>query len=253
MRPRERQLRITDLVRARGKVTVEELGREFETSVETIRRDLTFLSANGKIRKIHGGAVPLRDFGEGAFAERMQQNSDAKRSIAQCAQTLAAPGNCLFIDTGSTTLALAEALTMIDNLTVVTNSTAIARVISRGNSSTELYLLGGHYNEDNRQTCGPIALEQLGRFHADLAFLTAGAVSADVGVMDYSSDEAEIASAMIARSDRVALLVDESKFNRAAPFVVASFERIDILVCDRRPTGSLALGLERDGVEVICG
>jgi len=251
MRPRDRQLRIIDLLRTQGKVTVDELTQKFSSSAETIRRDLTFLSANGKLKKIHGGAVPLQDFGEGAFAQRMLQNADAKRLIADKARQLVAPGDCLFIDTGSTTLVMAEALGEIDELSVITNSTAIARAIGSANQSTRIYLLGGAYNEDNRQTCGAMALNQLNGFHGNLAILTVGAVSANAGLMDYNSDEAAIASAMIARSDRVIVLVDASKFDRVAPFVVASFEQIDVLVSDAMPQGVLAERLNQAAVEVL--
>jgi DeoR family glycerol-3-phosphate regulon repressor len=251
MRPRDRQLGIIDLVRTQGKVTVDELVKKFSSSAETIRRDLTLLSASGKIKKIHGGALPPRDFGEGAFAQRMQQNASAKRLIADKARQLVSPGACLFIDTGSTTLVVAEALGEIDGLTVVTNSTAIARVVSSVNVSAQIYLLGGAYNEDNRQTCGAMALNQLNGFHANLAMVTVGAVSAGSGLMDYSFDEAAIASAMIARSDRVVALADASKFDRVAPFVVASFDQIDTLVSDREPPAALAEHLQQAAVEVI--
>lgn len=251
MRPHDRQLHIIDLVRTRGKVTVDQLAQEFSISAETVRRDLTFLAANGKIRKIHGGAIPLRDFGEGAFAQRMQMNAEAKRRIAHKARQLAHPGDTVFIDTGSTTLVMAEELATTDDLTIVTNSTAIARVISAANRTTRIYLLGGAYNEDNRQTCGAMALEQLSGFHANLSLLAVAAVSADAGAMDYSYDEASIARAMVAHSQRIAILADASKFDRVAPFVVASFAQIDMLVCDEAPRGGLAERLEQAGVEVI--
>lgn len=251
MRPRDRQLQIIDLVRARGKVTVEQLALEFTISAETIRRDLTFLATTGKIRKVHGGAIPLRDFGEGAFAQRMHSNAEAKRQIAHKARQLAKPGDTIFIDTGSTTLVMAEALATVDDLTVITNSTAIAQVISAANQTTRIYLLGGSYNEDNRQTCGAMALEQLAGFHANLSILAVAAVAAGTGAMDFSHDEASIARAMIAHSERVAILADASKFDEVAPFVVASFAQIDTLVCDEAPRGVLAERLEQAGVEVI--
>jgi DeoR family glycerol-3-phosphate regulon repressor len=251
MRPRERQLQIIDLVRHHGKLGVAQLAARFAVSAETIRRDLTYLAADGKIRKVHGSAIPLRDFGEGAFAQRMQLNAEAKRKIASKASQLIAPGDTVFIDTGSTTLAMAELLATIDGLTLVTNSTEIARTVSTANSSAQIFLLGGAYNADNRQTCGAIALHQLDGFHASIALLAVATVSAQAGAMDYSFDEASIASAMIARADRVVILADASKFDRVAPFVVASFEQIDTLVCDETPVNLLAQRLEQAGVTVI--
>lgn len=251
MRPRDRQQQIIDLVQLKGQLGVDQLADRFAVSVETIRRDLTLLAADGKIRKVHGGAIPLREFGEGAFAQRMQSNAAAKRLIARKARQLVSPGDTVFIDTGSTTLAMAETLATVDDLTIITNSTAIARTASSANSSARVFLLGGAYNEDNRQTCGAIAIAQLGGFHANLALLTVAAIASEAGVMDYSFDEASIGSAMIAHSDRVAILADASKFDRVAPFVVASFAQIDTLVCDTAPAGQLAQRLDQAGVTVI--
>jgi len=252
MRPRDRQTRITDMVRLHGKVSVDELAASFHASAETIRRDLTFLAANGKIQKVHGGAIPLRTFGEGPFAQRMQLNSQAKRLIAQQVRQLVSPGDSLFIDTGSTTLEVADELSAIDDLTVVTNSSEIAKVLTSANKTVHMYLLGGNYNGDNRQTCGSMAINQLKCFHCNHALLTAGAIAAETGVMDFNHDEAQIARAMIEHSDKVMLLVDSSKFDRVAPFVVTPLARIDSLVSDQAPDGALARALSDAQVEVIC-
>ncbi len=252
MRPRDRQLRITDTVRARGKVTIDELVLEFATSAETIRRDLTFLAAEGKIQKFHGGATLARNFGEGSFEQRMRLNGQAKRLIAQRARELVSPGDTLFVDTGSTTLFIADELATIDDLIIITNSAEIAKVVTSANETVKMYLLGGNYNGDNRQTCGTMALNQLDNFHGNLALLGVGAISADAGIMDYSHDEAQIARAMIARSDKVILLADSSKFERVAPFSVSTFDKIDTLVCDRAPVGALAHALNDAAINVIC-
>ena len=180
MHPRDRQSRITDMVRSQGKVSVDQLVETFHTSAETIRRDLTFLAANGKIQKIHGGAIALRNFGEGPFAQRMLLNSQAKRLIAQQVRRLVSPGDSLLIDTGSTTLAIAEELTTIDDLTVITNSAEIARIITSANKTVQMFLLGGNYIGDNRQTCGTMAIKQLEGFHCNIALLTAGLKALDI-------------------------------------------------------------------------
>ena len=110
MRPLDRQSRIIDTVRARGKASVDELAEMFGTSVETIRRDLSSLARKGRLEKIHGGAIPPRSLGEGPFEQRMQRNGLAKRHIAQKLRELISPGDTLLIDTGSTTLIVAEEL-----------------------------------------------------------------------------------------------------------------------------------------------
>jgi DeoR family glycerol-3-phosphate regulon repressor len=252
MRPLERQSRIIDTVRAQGKAAVDELAEMFGTSVETIRRDLTSLARKGQLEKVHGGAIPPRTLGEGPFEQRMQQNGLAKRRIAQRLRELISPGDTLLIDTGSTTLIAAEELVGIDDLTVVTNSTAIAKVIAAGNRTASIFLLGGNYFEDNRQTCGIMALEQLNQFHGNFAILTVAAVDGNAGLMDYSFEEAQMARAMLRRVDRRIALADSSKFGQVAPFVVAELEQVDALVCEQAPSGNFARCLQDAGVEVVC-
>ena len=251
MRPQERQLQITELVRSRGRISVDELVGVFQTSAETIRRDLSHLAANAKIQKVHGGAVANRNIGEGRFAQRMHLNEQAKREIAQKARKIISPGDTLFIDTGSTTLIFAEELAEIDGLTIVTNSAEIAKVLSAANDSVQVYLLGGAYNGDNRQTSGVFAVEQLAYFHGDLAFLTIAAAG-EAGAMDFSQDEAQIATAMIRRADRVVIMADASKFGGTAPFVVSPWDDIDMLVCERAPDSGLSNLLRQSNVEVSC-
>jgi len=251
MRPLDRQSRIIDTVRARGRAAVDELAEMFGTSVETIRRDLTLLANQGRLQKIHGGAIPARSLGEGPFEQRMQQHGLAKRHIAQKLRELISPGDTLLIDTGSTTLIVAEELVGIDDLTIVTNSTAIAKVIAAGNGTASIFLLGGNYIGDNRQTCGIMAQEQLNQFHGNLAILTVAAIDGNAGLMDYSFEEAQMARAMLRHADRKIALADSSKFAQVAPFVVAGLEQIDILVCEQAPGGNLAKKLHDSRVTVV--
>jgi DeoR/GlpR family transcriptional regulator of sugar metabolism len=252
MRPLDRQTRIIETVRAQGKAAVDELAEKFGASVETIRRDLTALARKGQLQKVHGGAILPRILGEGPFEQRMQQNGLAKRQIAQKLLEMISPGDTLLIDTGSTTLIVAEELAGIDDLTIVTNSTAIAKVIAAGNKTAKIFLLGGNYIEDNRQTCGIMALEQLNQFHGNLAILTVAAVDGNAGLMDYSYEEAQMARAMLRRADRKIALADSSKFGQVAPFVVAEFEQVDALVCEQAASGNLAERLQDAGVQIVC-
>ena len=251
MRPLERQSQIIDLVRSRGSVSVEELCAIFSTSAETIRRDLARLSRAGEVQKVHGGAILPRVYGEGSFEYRLRTNEPAKLRIAQKARELVTEGDSLFIDTGTTTLVFAEALPSLHALTVVTNSSEIANVIKTRNAAADVFLLGGNYCANNRQTAGPTVISQLGEYRCKLAILTVGALCAPAGAMDYSYDEAMVAKAMHAGAEQTVLLVDSSKFDQNAPFVVTPFENVTAIVCDEAPTGLLADALKVAGVRVI--
>ncbi len=251
MRPSDRQSKITDIIRHEGRVTVEGLVTRFGSSPETVRRDLSVLARAGKLQKIHGGAVLPGGRGEGSFNERMSQNVAQKRAIAKKACSLVSPGDILFIDTGSTTLMFAEELDSCKDLTVITNSTEIAKVIG-SQPSKRVFLVGGEFDSDNCETRGPIAISQLKKYRANHAVLAIGGISANAGIMDFHIDEAYVAIAMIEQTENVIVLADSSKLGRIAPFEVVAFEHIDDFVCDVHPTGQLKEALDRGKVTSHC-
>ena len=256
MRPHERQLKIIDLVRREGRVSVERLVTEFGSSAETIRRDLSRLSLKGEIKKTHGGATLPAIHGEGPFRQRMGENVAAKRHIAQLAHQLVAPGDSLFIDTGTTTLIFAEELSNINNLTVVTNSLDIAKVLGKPDTQSpetrsKVYLLGGEYQAENNQNLGPMATAQLAHFQLNWAFIAVGGINSRFGVVDFDRDEVAITQQMIDRANRSVLLADSSKFGQAAPLVIAELARFGHLFCEQAPDSDLRQALTDSKVKVI--
>ena len=259
MKIKHRQQKIVEITRKQKRVTVEELAALLNISRETIRRDLTDLAKYGKIQKIHGGATLPRVFGEGSFQQRMSDNAEAKTRIAQAAVSLFEEGETLFIDTGSTTLYLAEKLSEVSGLTIITNSAEIAKVASSDpanvkmvdNTNNRVFLLGGEFSLDNRQTIGTMVTSQIRLFRAHHAVLTIGALDGRTGAMDFNIDEAQVARAMIEQSQSVTILMDSSKFDQLASFEVCSLARIDRIVCDRAPPPSLAEAMKNAGINVI--
>lgn len=249
--PAERRSRIADLVRERGRVTVEDLAVEIVISRETIRRDLNALSAKGLVRKFHGGAARITGDAEGSFRQRMGQSVPAKLAIARRAAALFAPGESLFIDTGSTTLYFAEALAQAEGLTVITNSSAIARTLSPPGSPHRVVLIGGDYQHDNQETVGVLAVSQIHGFRTRHAVLTIGAIAESGAVMDFSIEEAEVARAMVAQSEEVTILADVSKLARTALCEVCRLEQVHRLVCDGPPPTGVARAIEAAGVELL--
>ena len=245
--PGIRQARILEVVSQKGEASVDQLAAKFETSNETIRRDLTALADAGQLRKVHGGARALAPRGEGGFAARMRRNTLAKHLIAEKTAKLIKPGQTLFLDTGSNTLICAEALAKIKNLTVITNATRIAACLAAGSGGATIYLLGGLYRGDNAQTVGAA---EVGSYQADIAILTAGAVN-QAGMMDFSKQEAMLARAMAAASGRVITLADHSKLGKRAPFMACDLARINTLVSDRAPDAALTKSLRAAGVEIL--
>ncbi len=251
MNPSARRTKIANLIRQRDHVTVNELAEILNTSRETIRRDLTELAQAGKVQKFHGGASVPIIAGEGPFRDRMGKNAAAKMQIAAAAAKIVSPGETIFIDTGSTTLYLAEQLAEIPNLTVVTNSTKIARIVSAEPVPARTFLLGGEFHGDNRQTIGSMAIAQVQSFRAHHAILTIGALDARTGLMDYSIEEAQLARAMVEQAEALTILVDSSKFEQIASFEVCGLAKVTNLVCDTPPSDKISTALIEANVNII--
>jgi len=251
MKIKNRQNKLVEIVRRREKVSVDELAHLLSASRETIRRDLTQLSELGKILKVHGGAKLPRVMGEGSFKQRLSENVDAKMKIAVTAAALVEPGETLFIDTGSTTLFFVEELSKIPGLTVITNSTEIARTITTGNNSGKAFLLGGEFRAGDSQTVGTMVATHIRSFRAHHAFLAIGALDARSGAMDYNIEEAQVARAMIEQSEKITVLADSSKFNALGSFEVCPLSTINRLVTDSPPPSEIGEAFEAGGGQLF--
>lgn len=255
MRIRDRRERILDILRQTQRVSVDVLSEQLDASRETIRRDLTDLAIRGLVRKFHGGAtlpeVPhVEEATEGSFQFRIGEHVEQKRAIARAAVKLFAPGDTLFVDTGSTTVVFAEELGKIAGLTVITNSVLVAQAIARGAGGSRVFLLGGEFNDEVSETLGSLVIEQIQNFHAKHVILTIGAITAG-GILDFSMAETEVARAMIEQASEVTVLADSSKVSKAGLFQVCPLRSIDRLVIDLAPTGAIGEALADAGVEVI--
>lgn len=251
MKIHTRQSNLVEIVRKKGKASVEELAQLLGASRETIRRDLTQLAGTGDIQKVHGGATMPRVFGEGPFQQRLNENVDGKITVAQTAAKLFKSGETLFIDTGSTTLFFAEEVAKVAGLTVITNSTEIARTIAKANNGSRVFLLGGEYSVDNSQTVGTMVAAQIRSFRAHHTVLTVGALDTRTGAMDFNIEEAQVARTMIEQSEKLTVLSDCSKINTLASFEVCPLSKIDRLVCDARPADDICEALQAAGGHVI--
>lgn len=234
MKPHERHPKIEAIIRREGEVAVDMLAARFGVSAETIRRDLGLLAGQGRVQKVHGGARRPWLVAEPSHQEREVASAAEKARIGRRLAEAVTPGETIFIDTGSTTLAAAQPLAAVPGLTIVTNSCRLAERLAQAGSDAVIHLLGGRYGADNGQTIGSAVIEQIARFRADRAVLTVAALDPGQGAMDASLDEAQIARAMIRNARQVTVLADATKFGRHAAHVVCGLDEIGLLVTDGR-------------------
>lgn len=249
LKPAVRQAAIFEKIEKHGRATVDELAERFGSSTETVRRDLNTLAEAGRIRKVHGGAVRASITPEGGFADRVAENAQAKQQIAEKLTKILQPGQSIMMDTGSTTLACAQALAGVRDLTVVTNSIRIAEAITAHNNGSRAMLLGGTFHSDNSQTVGAQTCAEIGQVRTDHVVLTVTGID-ESGVFDFSEDEAQVARAMAKSTGYLTVVADSSKLDRSSTFRVCDLERVDRLILEDRPNPDMMTAFVSAGIAV---
>ena len=246
-KPNPRHFDILRLVRDRGTLTVAELASELMVSEETIRRDVRPLTLSGEVVKMHGAIALPHDVGEAPFERRMRENAEAKRAIARHASRLIADGDSLMLDTGTTTSLFARELLRKRNLTVVTNSSDIARTLATVNGN-RVYMAGGELNGDNGAAFGASAVQFVSTFRVRHAFISIGAIDAVAGPADNYLAEAEFARMVLTCGENRFILTDSTKFGKRALIKVCDFSDVDVIVSERPPPSDLAGKLAAENV-----
>ncbi len=250
--PEERRRRIARLVRESGSVTVSFLESEFGVSAMTARRDLVALEDEGRVRRIHGGAV-LPEFAghEDSFWFRLEKEVAAKERLAEAAVRLLEPGDSVFVDCSTTTYYLARRI-LGDGprVTLLTNSVPIFELFMKhGAPKTDIIGMGGLMRKLTLSFVGPHAVGTISAHSTDRAFISVKGISRDGYLTDPDTLEAEVKRAMIRHSEEPVLLVDGSKFERRGLSVIAHASELGRAMVADASEERLA-SLVRAGVEV---
>jgi len=245
----QRRSQILGILGEKGAVTVNELFRRLQVSRETIRRDITKLASEQKLRKTHGGALSM-DQTEPAFADRLETNAEGKRAIGLEAAELVPDAASLIINAGTTTMCLADSLMTRQKLIVYTNDIHIAGRLA-GRNDNRVILLGGEMQGTEGATLGRDTTDCLANYFADFCFIGASALNADPILSDFSREQAEFHSQMIVHARMPVLLVDHTKLYKRAPVKVDNLERITHVVTDGKMSKSLTGALVEFGAEIL--
>jgi DeoR family transcriptional regulator, glycerol-3-phosphate regulon repressor len=245
----QRERAILEHLTETGSARIDTLARALDVTDETVRRNVRRLEAAGMVTKVHGG-VHLRDWrNEPSFAQRYVQNSGAKRRIAAAVADMVQDGASIFLDVGSTTAYVAQALRTRRELSVVTNSLAVAQALA-GQNGNRVFMAGGELRSHDGGAFGAEALDFIRQFRLDIAVISATAIDAQSGFLLQDLREAEFARAAIAQAGEVWVAADSSKFDRMAPVRIAEPQAFRRLVCDGPPPQPLAAFLLAAGVEI---
>jgi DeoR family transcriptional regulator, glycerol-3-phosphate regulon repressor len=245
-----RQQEIATLIRETGRVAVEELAARFAVTPQTIRRDLNDLSEARIITRTHGGAVVGSGVENLAYDARKLVARSEKRRIGEAAAALIPDHSSLFINLGTTTEEVAQAIAGHQGLLVITNNINVANALYR-NTSISVIIAGGTIRASDGGVVGRMAAEVIRQFKVDTAVIGTSAIDADGTLLDYDIREVQVSRAIIENARRVVLVTDSSKFSRRAPVRIGRLDEIDVLVIDRLPSPEIAEMCRRMEIEVI--
>ena len=247
MLPAQRRQLILRTVRGGRGAGVVDLAQRFDVSEMTVRRDLAHLAREGKLIRVHGGALSVRE--EPPFAEIAVERLAEKERIGRAAAALVRDGQTIMIDIGTTTLQLARQLRDRE-LTVITSSLAVLEELLPC-EGIELISLGGIVRRNYRSLVGVLAEDMLRQLTADISFLGASGIRSDLSIMDTTMVEVPIKRGMIAAADRVVLLADAAKFYMGGIVRVCDAYDLHALVTDANRDEPALRGLARAGVQVV--
>jgi DeoR family transcriptional regulator of aga operon len=239
----ERRRRICELLRAEGRVTVDELASRFGISQVTIRTDLSTLESAGALTRTHGGALSVPDTDEPLDVKQLQHHAEKLR-IAEAAAALIRDGETIVLDSGTTTAEIARRIRTRIELTsvnIITNALNIA---------VRLIMPGGILRRESNSLSGHMAEAALANLQADRLYLGADGVDPQIGVMTPHLAEAQLNAKMIEISRQVVVVADSSKFMRRNISLIAKVEQINMLITDRAAPPEAVEELRQRGVEV---
>ena len=254
--PAGRKAQLAAYVAETGQVTVSALAERFAVSIDTIRRDLDQLSADGVLVRTYGGAVSLSTVSRAdrAVDVRLNMQEREKEKIGALAASLVADGSTIMINGGTTTLAVARNLLQHRDLTVATNNLLVPPALPPS-AVREVYVFGGAVRTVTLATIGPVSFRVTGGsdldISCDLALIGVGAISPVAGYTTSNLAEAAMMREMISRAARVAIVADSSKFGRRLFAQVSELGGADYLVTDSTPPPDLLEALADNEVELI--
>jgi DeoR/GlpR family transcriptional regulator of sugar metabolism len=247
----ERRQQILKNVDDKGRVSVAELSSMLGVSGVTIRNDLQALADQKLVIRTHGGAISNNDgLYELALAMRRQKQVQEKNRIGQACAGMIANSEAVILDSSSTALAIVKHLKDRRQLTIVTNSLAVAQEL-RDAPGVSVVMPGGKFQPETNSITGTGGLGFLRRFNLQKGFFGAHGVTLQEGLTDVSLEEAEIKRELAAMCRQKIAVVDASKWGQVGLASFAQVQDFDIVITDKQAPAELLEQVRTLDIEVI--
>lgn len=255
MNPYERRQTLLDLLRQKPGLRVPELAAALKVSEGTIRNDLNILETDGRLTRVHGGAVLFESHPPHglSFSERHRRRVPQKEAIARTAAAIVQDGDSILLDASSTVYYFGLALRERRGLRVVTNGLDVARLLARNPSNTVI-LIGGILNPDGSSLTGLLSEQILHDLHPHKAFISASGFSLQRGLTEVHLEEAQLKRKAIESAQQVFALLDSSKLGQEDLTSFARPGQITRLFTDSGISPEWQARLREAGISLtVCG
>ena len=245
----ERRQRMLELIQRDGRVLVSELSDFFSISRITIRKDLDYLESKGLLQRSHGGALPRSSvLIDPPLKAKEQHQLKEKQRIAAAAVKLIQEGQCVLLDSGTTTTAVALALKKFSQLTIITNGVNIAAELT--GTHFDVILTGGIVRKNSFSLVGPLAEDMLAEMHADILFLGVDGFDMDIGLTTPNLLESRVNRAMVGAATKVVAVCDSTKFDRRSLSRIVPATAIHHVITDTDLREEIAEALRNLNIEL---
>jgi DeoR/GlpR family transcriptional regulator of sugar metabolism len=249
MLKKERQAYILQQLQLHRKVVTSSLCRAISVCEDTVRRDLQELSEEGKLVKVHGGAL-VHSFHHEPSDEMYIDELNAAKIIGQKAATLVHDNLFILTTGGSTILEMARSLRQDIHATFMSGSIPLVTEYL-AHPGVEVILIGDKVSRKTRETGGVEAVDRIRRLKADLCFIDIRAIDIRGGIMENDWEVAQVKRAMIDSSQKVIGLLTSNKLNSFMPLPVCMLKQMDCLVTELDPDDELLARYADSGIEII--
>lgn len=249
-KPSKRQALILEMIDEVGFVATEAMVTTFKVTPQTIRRDLNELSRYSLLSRFHGGAGQIKSAENPPYQDRLQSGVEAKRKIASATAALIPDGASIFLSTGTTIEAIAEALLKHDNLHVFTNNLHVARILTQ-NKTFQIIVSCGQVRHSDGGIIGSSSDDFIGNFRMDIGIVGISGVDEDGSLLEYDPQEVKTAKTILRNSQKVIMVADRHKFGRRAMNRIGHIRELDVIVTDSEMNPHFKSVCDSENVEVI--
>ena len=245
----ERLNYIVNEVKIRNRVLLIDIAKKLDVSEDTIRRDLNYLDEQGKVKKVHGGAIS-NSYHVYTYREDQIYAHESKSIIATKAHQLLKDNAVLLMSGGTTNLEVARLLPSTIRLTVFTPSLPIAMQLLE-QPQVETIFIGGKLSKDAQIAIGGDAIRTLSQLKADLCFMGTGNLDLDTGLTEFDWEVVQLKKAMIESSKKMVVLTISEKINSSQRFNICPTISIHTLITELEPTHSILKPFAEKGLEIL--